>query len=92
VNTVRTSIRRLRRFFLITLLAHEYAHARTAQHYGIRVSSITLWLLGGVSQLDGDPPHPRAELTIALAGPAASLLSAGVFLLAAGPAGFSAPG
>jgi len=73
--------------FLTTLLAHEYAHARTAQHYGIRVRSITLWMLGGVSELDGDPPHPRADLAIALAGPAASLASAGVLLLAAGPAG-----
>jgi len=73
--------------FLTALLAHEYAHARTAQHYGIRVRSITLWLLGGVSELDGDPPHPRADLAVALAGPAASLASAGVFLLAAGPAG-----
>jgi Zn-dependent protease len=73
--------------FLTALLAHEYAHARTAQHYGIRVRSITLWLLGGVSELDGEPSHPRADLAIALAGPAASLASAGFFLLAAGPAG-----
>lgn len=73
--------------FLTSLLAHEYAHARTAQHYGVRVRSITLWLLGGVSELDGDPPHPRADLTIALAGPAASLITAGLSLLAAGPAG-----
>jgi Zn-dependent protease len=69
------------------VLAHEYAHARTAQHYGVRVRSITLWLLGGVSELDGDPPRPRADLTIALAGPAASLITAGLCLLAAGPAG-----
>jgi len=78
--------------FLITLLAHEYAHARTAQHYGIRVRSITLWLLGGVSELDGDPPHPHVELAIALAGPAASLASAGFFLLAAGSAGLLSAG
>ncbi|GIF01768.1 hypothetical protein Ari01nite_92320 [Paractinoplanes rishiriensis] len=42
--------------FLMALLAHEYAHARTAQHYGIRVRAITLWLLGGVFEIDGDPP------------------------------------
>src|SRR5689334_15735090 len=40
--------------FLVSLLAHEYAHARTAQHYGVRVRSITLWLLGGMSELEGD--------------------------------------
>ncbi|MCU7729449.1 site-2 protease family protein [Actinoplanes sp. KI2] len=75
--------------FLVSLLAHEYAHARTAQHYGVRVRSITLWLLGGVSELDGETPHPRGDLLVALAGPAASLAAAGSFLLAAGPAGLA---
>ncbi|GAA0504848.1 hypothetical protein Ade02nite_70830 [Paractinoplanes deccanensis] len=71
---------------LVALLLHEYAHARAAQHYGLRVRSITLWMFGGVAELDGEPPHPRAELLIALAGPAASLATAGVLLLAVGPA------
>lgn len=75
--------------FLASLLAHEYAHARTAQHYGIRVRSITLWMLGGVSELDREPSRPSADLLIALAGPAASLAAAGTFLLAAVAAGLT---
>ena len=76
--------------FLAALLAHELAHALVARHYGVRVRAITLWLLGGVSELDGEAPHARADLLIALAGPVVSLAGAGVF--AAGAAVASASG
>jgi Zn-dependent protease len=66
--------------FLASLLAHELAHALAARRHGIRIRSVTLWMLGGVTQLDGDPATPGADLQIALAGPAASLLAAAVFL------------
>jgi Zn-dependent protease/CBS domain-containing protein len=66
--------------FLTSLLAHELAHALVARRYGIRIRSVTLWMLGGVTRLDGDPGTPRADLQIALAGPAASLLAGAVFL------------
>lgn len=59
--------------FMAALLAHELAHAMVARHYGIRVRGITLWLLGGVSELDGLPPHARGELLVAVAGPLVSL-------------------
>ena len=59
--------------FFATLLAHEVAHAVTARHYGIRVRRITLWMLGGLTELEGEAPTPRADALIAAAGPAASL-------------------
>lgn len=59
--------------FMAALLGHELAHALTARHYGVQVRAVTLWLLGGVSELEGEPPHPRADLAIALAGPLASM-------------------
>jgi Zn-dependent protease/CBS domain-containing protein len=65
--------------FLASLLAHELAHALVARHYGIRVRRITLWLLGGVSELESEAPNPRADLLVALAGPAASMASAVIF-------------
>src|SRR4029453_17122924 len=40
--------------FLVRVLAHEAAHALTAQRFGVRVRRITLWLLGGVAELDGE--------------------------------------
>jgi Zn-dependent protease len=64
--------------FLICLLAHELAHALLARHYKIGVPRITLWLLGGVSELDGEPRTPGAELVIAAAGPVTSLVIGGV--------------
>jgi len=62
--------------FAASLLAHELAHAIIARRHGIRVRSITLWMLGGVAELDGDPPDPGADFRIAIAGPAASLAAA----------------
>ncbi|MBB4742775.1 Zn-dependent protease [Actinoplanes octamycinicus] len=73
--------------FLTALVGHELAHALVAQHYRIRVQSITLWALGGVSTLDEQARHPRAELFTALAGPITSLAAAGVFAAATVPAG-----
>ncbi|SDQ73075.1 site-2 protease family protein [Thermostaphylospora chromogena] len=64
--------------FLGSLLAHEVAHAMVARHHGIEVAGITLWLLGGVAQLRGEPRTPGADLRIAGVGPLVSLL-AGVF-------------
>lgn len=64
--------------FLVTLLAHELAHAVVARHYGMRVKKITLWMLGGLTELDGNPPAPRADAWIAAAGP---LVSVGIGLL-----------
>jgi Zn-dependent protease len=65
--------------FLASLLAHELSHALVALHYRMRVQRVTLWLLGGVAELGGVPPSPRADLLVALAGPLTSLGCAGLF-------------
>ncbi|HYA51328.1 MAG TPA: site-2 protease family protein [Streptosporangiaceae bacterium] len=71
--------------FLASLLAHELAHALVARRNGVGVRSITLWMLGGMAELDTEAPSARADLRIALAGPAASLV-AGLVLFGAGAA------
>jgi Zn-dependent protease len=55
-----------------SVLVHELAHCVVALRNGLRVDGITLWLLGGVSRLEGDAPSPGAEFRIAVAGPALS--------------------
>jgi Zn-dependent protease len=65
--------------FFASLLGHELAHAFLARREGMKVEGITLWLLGGVSKLEGEPPDAGAELRIAIVGPLASLALAGVF-------------
>ncbi|WP_245720319.1 site-2 protease family protein [Nocardia uniformis] len=57
-----------------SLLGHELAHAIVARRNGVRVDHIVLWLLGGVAELAEEPPNARADLRIALAGPATSLV------------------
>ena len=65
--------------FIAALLAHELAHSLVARRHGVPVTSITLWALGGVSELGGEPPTARADLLIAAAGPATSLAAGLVF-------------
>jgi Zn-dependent protease/predicted transcriptional regulator len=67
--------------YMASLLAHELAHSLVARRNGIKVEDITLWLLGGVSRLEGEFPDPGAELRVAGAGPLTSLLLGGLFLL-----------
>jgi len=69
--------------YIGSLLVHELAHSLVARRNGIKVEDITLWLLGGVSRLEGEFPDPGAELRVAGAGPLASLLLGGLFLLLA---------
>lgn len=64
-----------------SILLHELAHSVVAQAFGMEIKSITLWLLGGVAEMTDEPPHPRAEFLMALAGPMMSVLLAVFFFL-----------
>jgi Zn-dependent protease/CBS domain-containing protein len=59
--------------FFSTLLFHELSHSIVAQGYGIKIKSITLFIIGGVAQMEDIPKEPRKEARIAAAGPAFSL-------------------
>jgi Zn-dependent protease/CBS domain-containing protein len=65
--------------FLVSLLAHEASHAVVARVNGVGVRSITLWLFGGVAQLEGEAASPGADFAIAAVGPGMSITLAGVF-------------
>lgn len=69
--------------FYASLLAHELGHALVGRRHGVGVKGIVLWVFGGVAQLEGDTPTPRAELELAAAGPAVSLAIAAAGLAAA---------
>jgi len=61
---------------------HELGHATMARRYGIETESITLWILGGLASLREMPKEWTREFWVAVAGPATSVLVAGVCYLA----------
>jgi Zn-dependent protease len=69
--------------FMASLLAHELAHAALARRSGMKVKSITLWMLGGAAVFEDEPPTPRTDALIAGVGPAVSAMLGAVFLAAA---------
>ncbi|MFC5828566.1 site-2 protease family protein [Nonomuraea insulae] len=66
----------------VSVLLHELAHSVLAKSYGLPVRRITLYLLGGVSEIEKEPPTPGKEFMVAAAGPALSLGLAGLGLAA----------
>src|ERR1700732_8151 len=71
--------------FFVTLLLHELAHSLVAQARGLKVRAITLFALGGVSQIQDDATDAKTELLVAIAGPVASLIiSVGCLAIALG--------
>lgn len=73
--------------FFLSILLHELGHAWVALRNRLPIRSITLFIFGGVAQMDRDPPDGKTELKMAAAGPAVSLALAGLFqLLASLPA------
>ena len=65
--------------FFVSILLHELGHSLVAVRSGIAIRSITLFIFGGVARLERDPPDGRTELKMAAAGPAVSVVLAGLF-------------
>ena len=66
--------------FFAALLLHELAHCLVARAHGMRVRSITLFALGGISQIESDAPDAKTEFWMAIAGPLTSA-AIGILLL-----------
>jgi len=60
--------------FFLALLLHELAHSLLAKARGLRVRAITLFALGGVSQIESEAPDAKSEFWIAIAGPITSVV------------------
>ncbi len=58
----------------IAIIFHELSHSLVARKFGIPMKGITLFIFGGVAEMTEEPPSPRAEFFMAIAGPISSII------------------
>jgi Zn-dependent protease len=73
--------------FFGSILLHELGHALVATRNGIGISSIQLWIFGGMARMDREADGPGVEARVALAGPAVTGLIFVALMVAGVPAG-----
>ena len=64
-----------------SILFHEFCHSLVARRFGLPIKGITLFIFGGVAEMNDEPPSPKAEFYMAAAGPVSSILLGHRFLL-----------
>ncbi|MGD2246437.1 MAG: site-2 protease family protein [Candidatus Aminicenantes bacterium] len=63
------------------IIFHELSHSLVARRFGIPMKGITLFIFGGVAEMSEEPPSPKAEFFMAVAGPISSIVLGLVLLL-----------
>ena len=56
----------------ISIIIHEFSHSLVARKYGMKIKGITLFIFGGVAEMQDEPSTPKSEFLMAIAGPIAS--------------------
>jgi Zn-dependent protease len=78
--------------FFGSIILHELGHAMVALRHGIGITSIQLWIFGGMARMDRESDSPSTEFRVAIAGPLVTLVIAvaltALGLVVAGPQDF----
>ena len=78
-NYLRGALAAFLLFLSVTI--HELSHSFVAKKYKIPITSITLFIFGGVAQMKKEPPNPKGEIYMALAGPFSSYVLGLIFFI-----------
>lgn len=62
-----------------SIIFHELWHSLVARRFGLSIKEITLFIFGGVANMEEEPSSPKAEFLMTIAGPLASLFLSGLF-------------
>jgi Zn-dependent protease/predicted transcriptional regulator len=62
-----------------SIIFHEMCHSLVARRFGLPMKGITLFIFGGVAEMSDEPPSAKAEFSMAIAGPASSIVLGCVF-------------
>lgn len=62
-----------------SIVLHEACHSLVGRHYGVTMKGISLFVFGGVAEMENEAKTPGAEFAMAVAGPLASFVLAGLF-------------
>ncbi|MBN1103130.1 MAG: site-2 protease family protein [Deltaproteobacteria bacterium] len=65
----------------LSIIVHEMSHSLVARRYGLPIKGITLFIFGGVAEMEDEPRTPKAEFAMAAAGPVSSIILAFIFYL-----------